>query len=1489
MVEAGRRVAASSLWLWTVAAATAPVWSQAPTDGFPDAAARAQIEVLVEPFIDRRNLCDYGDTVSSYGGDCRIQGADYAGRDAIYKVRLNEGHRDVGFRLDGMSGDTDLVLALVSAGANDRACEDDPAGGCCVSNSPDRIGPGPEIIAPATYKAGVYYLVVDSAAPDPEQRKDRCGPYTLTVTGFNPTPDLGLTLTASPDPVVAGEPLTYTMTVTNSGNLDASGVMLTQTLPAGATLAKQGTHGYCLPSTSPSCAGCREVVCTVGPLAQNGREIRTVAVAVERGRRAPLDSKASAQALEGDPTPAKADARTRVEAESDLSIEIDASPGTVRAGDGLLSYTLRIRNAGPSDALQVVVTDDLPDEVDLVSGCKPQGCSALRGTVTWTIERIRAGVTATLAPIVVRVRPSAKGTFTNRASVRTIEPGARTDPRLGNNSKTRDTTVIREADLSLSITTVPAGDVLGCNPITYHLRVHNAGPSDSSRATVTSTLTPAVIFDGSPPDDRCKETTAPSGKTQVTCALDDDIRAGDEREVSFTVHLPLSTEASSLPLRISNQVTVTPKDPEEEPEAGSPKSDNKMTDVRGADLRVAAVKVQRVIDLSAGTEVSRAIAGENLLYTVEVANGGPRDSSGSRITVTLGEQLTFVASPDRCSASGRIVTCTGPALGRGDESASRFVVAVASDAPVPLTSTSQARVDPPIGNDDDTCVANDDKRAGFMVDREADLSLTLTAPDTVEVGKPFTYVIAVANAGPSDAADVKVRLPLPGDAVCPPACCGCDEVPPGVLECDLAGLPVDSTKGVLLTVVAPPLPADGNRILTATASVASGTPEPTPDPTSNSDTAVTTLATDAEADLALTKTAGAEAVVLGDRLRYTLEVVNRGPAATVATAQVEDRLPVELIDVVLDPVPHRPCTLNPTTVTCLFEDLDKDVAQVVTFTGTVDPMFVGSLLTNAASILPAATDPNPSNDSDDAATAVLPARQLVLPFFVADSDPTRVTTLFAVRNPSSSAVGVQIEYFPVGAASLALSATSCLAGKTTRTENVRDRLDLFAGPSVEGHVVITPVDAPGCPLPDPAPALAGDFFRVDPRAHVSQDTASGELLISTDPARVPPELCRRWETRFLNGEPAGSSTEFVFYVPGNAANAEPVAVGSVYSEDGKFVQEIPVIASEQSFRRTTSAEFAGVPLLASSGAIAWQLRDGLSGNVSVIHRVGGQYAVAVPGVCRRPPAGADLGPEPPLVVPYLEIDPADPAGATTLLAVRNATDTGAVVRYEYFAADGTCLLAEEGPLGPQATRTVNLRDVWNWHDLGPTAGYVEVKLVAPPSGGSPRLEQVLSGDFLRLDPQDGLAGGGALVDTDPGRSPRQLCRFWDVRFVNGGAFGGSTDFLFYVPRAPGTAADITGTVHYDDGTLPSVVSFMTPDVSFIRGSNLLNLDPTPGTIEWDLGAGVAGYAAAVLKTAGSAVLIPGVCRDVVAVGASSSTSSCPVVLSVPLGNDPDLD
>lgn len=130
------------------------------------------------------------------------------------------------------------------------------------------------------------------------------GTYVVTLLAFNgcgvsmfeqaisvvATADLELIKVDSPDPVVVGNDVTYVLTITNNGPDDATGVMLTDTLPVSATFV----------SASPGCVEAGGVVtCDLGTIASG--EFITVEIVVTADAVGTLVNQATVQATEFDP------------------------------------------------------------------------------------------------------------------------------------------------------------------------------------------------------------------------------------------------------------------------------------------------------------------------------------------------------------------------------------------------------------------------------------------------------------------------------------------------------------------------------------------------------------------------------------------------------------------------------------------------------------------------------------------------------------------------------------------------------------------------------------------------------------------------------------------------------------------------------------------------------------------------------------------------------------------------------------------------------------------------------------------------------------------------------------------------------------------------------------------------------------------------------------------------------------------------------------
>ena len=177
---------------------------------------------------------------------------------------------------------------------------------------------------------------------------------------------------------MAGENLTYTLHVTNQGPAEVTGVVVTDTLPAGVTFSSLTTTQ----GSGSHQAG--TVTVQLGSLASGGDATITIVVAVLRSTTGPLLNQAVVTGDNFDPVPLNNsdDEPTQVIKRIDLSIDKTDTPDPVTAGQRL-NYTLLVTNLGPSDATGVTAVDTLPAGVTYVSATSSQGTvTASGGTLT---------------------------------------------------------------------------------------------------------------------------------------------------------------------------------------------------------------------------------------------------------------------------------------------------------------------------------------------------------------------------------------------------------------------------------------------------------------------------------------------------------------------------------------------------------------------------------------------------------------------------------------------------------------------------------------------------------------------------------------------------------------------------------------------------------------------------------------------------------------------------------------------------------------------------------------------------------------------------------------------------------------------------------------------------------------------------------------------------------------------------------------------------
>lgn len=142
--------------------------------------------------------------------------------------------------------------------------------------------------------------------------------------------------------------------------------------------------------------------------------------------------------------------------------------------------------------------------------------------------------------------------------------------------------------------------------------------------------------------------------------------------------------------------------------------------------------------------------------------------------------------------------------------------------------------------------------------------------------------------------------------------------------------------------------------------------------------------------------------------------------------------------------------------------------------------------------------------------------------------------------------------------------------------------------------------------------------------------------------------------------------------------------------------------------------------------------------------------------------------EGPWFVPFV-VEPGDPVGTTTLLAVRNdSASATADVLVEFFSAAFNEFHTVELTLQPRMVQSFNLRDQPN---LPAPSGGLTYGLVRVTAGAG----EPISVDHFRVDPGDDFATGSLSIDF-----PVDECFEWKGRILQGGPFSGGTSLTFIV-------------------------------------------------------------------------------------------------------------
>ncbi|MEZ5145347.1 MAG: SdrD B-like domain-containing protein [Acidimicrobiales bacterium] len=499
-----------------------------------------------------------------------------------------------------------------------------------------------------------------SADPDSQPAENPLGPgnppdqddeASATITA-SLRPNMAVTKSDSGATVAPGGTVTYAIGYANNGAGNATGVTLTETVPANSTFnAGASSAGWSCANGAPAGTTCTLAIGAVAAGGSGTRNFAVTAVNPVPAGVSQLSNTVSVSSTEpdADPSDNTATDTTPVDAVPDLSVS-KSDGGVSTTPGGTVAYTLSYANTGNQGATGVVLTETVPANSTFNAGASSAGWSCANGsaagtTCTLTVGSLAAGASGSRTFAVTAVSPLPAGVTQLSNTVSVADDGTNgPDPTPGNNTGSDTTPVDAAPDLSVAksdggASTTPGGTVA------YTIDYANTGNQAATGVVLTETVPANSTFDagGSTAGWVC----VPDGNAGSTCTLAvGSLAAGATGSATFAV-----TTASPLPAgvtQLSNTVSVADdgtNGPDPTP-GNNTGSDTTPIDT-ATDLAVA--KSDGDVSVSPGGVVA---------YTITYTNNGLAAATNVVLTETVPSGSSFVSASSTPGWSCVGATCT---------------------------------------------------------------------------------------------------------------------------------------------------------------------------------------------------------------------------------------------------------------------------------------------------------------------------------------------------------------------------------------------------------------------------------------------------------------------------------------------------------------------------------------------------------------------------------------------------------------------------------------------------------------------------------------------------------------------------------------------------------------------------------------------------------------------------------------------------------------
>ncbi|HDR7983734.1 DUF11 domain-containing protein [Bacillus cereus] len=670
-----------------------------------------------------------------------------------------------------------------------------------------------------------------------------------------------------------GDTISYTITLSNPGNVTSQNIIFTDTLPDGTTFISgtltndSGTQQIGNPANGIQ----------IGNINPNGTAVITLNVLVTNIPSInPISNSSSVQfAHVVDPSqPAVSQTNVSNAVSTTINSAIlttkkSADKSIVSVGD-TITYTTTITNTGNTAATNITFTSAIPASTTFIpnsvtiNGVQQSSAQPALGV---NIPNIAPGetVTVTFQVNVISVPPSSSIMGND-----TILYSYTVNPNSAPATTSTSTNIATNPVLNAMITMVKSVDqtlvTLG-DTITYTTILTNNGNTNATNITFTDLIPNGTTF--------ITDSVTINGLTQIGLNPNTGITIGSIAPNS-SISIAFQVTATSTPVQnpIANSATASYTfiaDPNAPIVSRNVTSNTVFTTINTATI----LSLKQV-------DKSFSRIGDTLTYTVALTNNGNSSAQNVIFTDTVPSGTTFIANT--FSINGVPQSEADPSNGvnigiitAGTTVTVSFQVTVTSlpteNPIVNFSSTSYQLVSPP---DSETSISNP---VSTQI-KEAILSMTKNeSVSFADIGQTAFYTTSITNIGNTDATNIVFTDALPSGLTFVPNTLTVD----GVLQPNanpntgvlLATLPPNEIYSIVFQVTVNSIPPSNPAPNTASTTY-EFTVNPSNPPASSAATSNTTLLQINNATIITTKTANLTFADIGNTITFTLNLPNTG-------------------------------------------------------------------------------------------------------------------------------------------------------------------------------------------------------------------------------------------------------------------------------------------------------------------------------------------------------------------------------------------------------------------------------------------------------------------------------------------------------------------------------------------------------------------------------------------------------------------------------------